>query len=208
MNVLYAYAAAIEAGPLPSEFDADVEFLELGVGKTASTFVLTERLQREPKPELLVLFGVCGVHAGAALEVGDLCLVSVDCLADEGVQTETGFVELEQLLLQREFELDLVQTARAAAILAGVPVVKGSTVSTCSGNDATARDLAERTGAATETMEGAAVALVCRRSSVAMVQLRSVSNRTGNRELGGWDLAAACTSLQGAVRKLIAGLEG
>jgi futalosine hydrolase len=60
-----------------------------------------------------------------------------------------------------------------------------------------------RTNAAIETMEGAAVALVCRKLSIPLVQLRSVSNRTGDRERAAWDLDGACAPLHDAVRKLL-----
>jgi futalosine hydrolase len=197
VHVLYVYAAVAEAGPLPAELSGDdAEFLETGVGKTASTFVLTERLQRGPAPDLVVSFGVCGAHS--TLRVGDLCLVGTDCLADEGVQTRTHFLDL----LKSSFAMDEALTAHLAELLGGLPIVAGSTVSTCSGEDSVAKALVERTGAVVETMEGAAIALVCRRSGVPMVQLRCVSNRTGDRERGGWDLVTACANLQSAVRRI------
>lgn len=208
MHILFAYAAPPEAGSLSEEYDVAVsaEFVMLGVGKAASGFRLAQRLEVDPRPNLVVLFGICGAHAGD-LTVGDVCLVESDCLADEGVQTEDGFLSLADLGLGAgtEFDMDGRRTAEAAAMLGGVPIVRGSTVSTCSGNDAMAATLATRTAAQIETMEGAAVALVCHELVVPLVQLRSVSNRTGDRARAGWDLTTACANVQDAVRRLMAG---
>lgn len=208
MHILFAYAAPAEAGSLPEEHDIAVsaEFVMLGVGKSASAFQLSQRLSVEPRPNLVVLFGLCGAHAGD-LAVGDVCLVERDCLADEGVQTEEEFLPLADLGLDTttEFAMDQRRTKEAAALLGGVPIVRGSTVSTCSGNDAAAAARASRTAAQIETMEGAAVALVCDGCSIPFIQLRCVSNRTGDRQRAGWDLTTACANLQDAVRQLLSG---
>lgn len=208
MHPLFAYAAPLEAGPLPEEthLATPAEFLCVGVGKALSSHALTLRLTTAPQPGLVVLFGVCGAHADVdePLDVGDLCLVGEDVLADEGVQTEDAFLSLHDLGLSGEtsFAMDHRCTAAAAEIL-GVPVVRSSTVSTCSGNDRDATARAVRANAAIETMEGAAVALVCHKLSIPLVQLRSVSNRTGDRERAAWDLDGACATLHDAVRKLL-----
>jgi len=83
-----------------------------------------------------------------------------------------------------------------------VPVVRGATVSNCSGSDPLALAIARRSGAAVETMEGAAVLQVCAHFGVPVVQLRCVSNRTGDRARGGWDLRGAVDRLHAAVRVL------
>jgi len=51
-------------------------------------------------------------------------------------------------------------------------------------------------------MEGAAVMLVCQHLGVPAVQLRAVSNRTGEREAAGWDLHGSLRALHAALRAL------
>jgi futalosine hydrolase len=51
-------------------------------------------------------------------------------------------------------------------------------------------------------MEGAAVFQVCARLGVPAVQLRCVSNRTGDRARGGWDLHGSIARLHAALRAL------
>lgn len=206
MRVLCTYAAPIEAGPLPGE-GLPVEFLELGVGKTAATRTLTLRLASSP-PDLVLLFGVGGAYRDQGLEGGDLCLVTEDRLADEGVATESGFLGLDELELGiiGPFEMDREHTDSIARHLGIEQRVHGATVSTCSGTQARAEDLVARSGAVIESMEGAAVAFVCERAGTPLVQLRCVSNFAGDRAQGAWDLEGSASILQAAVRRLAKGI--
>jgi len=179
----------------------------IGVGKAAAAMRTTELLVRA-RPAWLLLIGVCGAYATARdaprLAPGDMCLVGEDRLADEGVALADGeFRGIAALGLGNEgpFRADLART-NAIAERMGIPVVRGATVSTCSGNDEISRAMARRTGAHVETMEGAAVLQVCEQFAVRAVQLRCVSNYTGQRASGNWDLAGAVDRLATAVRAL------
>ena len=188
-------AAAIEGGAL-----ADAV---LGVGKAAAAMRTTQLLLAE-RPPWLLLIGVCGAYPESGLEVGALCLVGEDLLADEGVALPGGgFLGLAEMGLGEigPFVADAARTRVAARLLAA-PVLRGATVSTCSGDDERSRALATRSGAQVETMEGAAVLQVCRALAVPAVQLRCVSNRTGDRARAGWDLHGAIDRLHAAVRTL------
>lgn len=200
---LPVYAAAVEGDAL-----GDLGARRLGVGKTAAAVALVEVLAAA-RPAGVLLFGVGGAYAerhreGASLRPGDVVVVGSDRLADEGVRTRARFLDLGALGLPSEgpFAMDAAATAIAAQRLA-VRVVDGATVSTCSGTDELAVDLAHRTGAEVETMEGAAVALVCARHRVPLVHVRAISNWCGDRERGGWDLALAVGAVQRAVRRLL-----
>jgi len=194
-------AAAIEGGTL-----ADAV---IGVGKAAAAMHTTRLLLGE-RPAWLLLIGVCGAYPESGLDVGALCLVGEDLLADEGVALPGGgFLGLETMGLGEvgPFLADPTRTHAAARLLAA-PVLRGATVSTCSGDDERSRALAVRSGAQVETMEGAAVLQVCRAFDVPVVQLRCVSNRTGDRARAGWDLRRAIDRLHAAVRTLKQGWEG
>lgn len=191
---LIVCAAAVEGGGL---CDAVI-----GVGKAAATLRTCELLLRS-RPPWLLLVGVCGAYPGT-LAVGDLCVVGEDRLADEGVGLRAGgFTGIAAMGLGDEgpFRGD-VERSQAIAGRLGCPIVAGATVSTCSGCDERSLALAGRSGAQVETMEGAAVLLVCQHLGVPAVQLRCVSNRTGEREAAGWDLHGAASRLQAALRGL------
>lgn len=192
---LIVCAAAVEGGGLCDEV--------IGVGKTAATLRVTELLVRA-RPAWLLLVGVCGAYPGAGLAIGELCVVGEDRLGDEGVAMAGGeFVGIAAMGLGDEgpFAADAARTTALAARL-GIRVVAGATVSTCSACDERSRALAGRTRAQVETMEGAAVLQVCQHLGVPAVQLRAVSNRTGDREAAGWDLHGATAALQAALRGL------
>lgn len=199
---LFVYAAPVEAGGLAQRPD----MLALGVGKTAAALSLALRLSSDDPPAAVVAFGFAGAYPGGP-EVGALVVVDRDVLADEGVQTPDGFSTLADLGLpaQTSVRADEALSARVAALLR-VRRVAGATVSTCSGTDALASERLASSGAAVESMEGAAIGLVCARLGVPFTQLRAISNRTGDRERAGWDLADAADKVQAAVARLTAEL--
>lgn len=202
MNVLWAYAHPKEAEGLELS-----QSVQLGVGKVEAALALTRRLSAQT-PDVIVNFGVAGVFPGAGLKVGDVCLVTQESFADEGLVTEDGFEDLVALKLADRvvWDADAVWTRRVADLLDDVPQVRGTTVSTISGTDALAKAYANRVRPAVETMEGAAVARVCEAFGVPWVQLRSISNRVGDRANGGWDIRLAKTQLHAAVRRVLGSL--
>ncbi len=206
MSTLFVYAAPREGAWL-----ARVAKLELGVGKIAATMGLTAALA-ERRPRVVVQFGVCGAYPArhlrpglAELHVLDTCVVASEVVVDDGVQTPDGFLDLAQLSLAEAGPIVAdVERSRALASLLGCPLVTGATVSTGAGTEALSQAYAARSGAQVESMEGGAVAAVCRRFRVAHVQLRVVSNRTGDRGQSGWDLDGAITKLTAAVERVLA----
>jgi len=188
----------------------------LGVGKTNAAMHLPGALRANPEARAVLLYGVAGAfpdrHRGAPAPVrnGALCIVGSDRFGDEGVETPKGFVDLgspvfgsgQRLADTGPFPANPRMAQQAAALL-GVPIVRGVTVSTCSGTDATSQRMHKRSGADVETMEGAAVAYVCRQLELPLLHVRAISNWTGDRSRGEWNLGAAVESVQRAVRRLL-----
>ena len=206
MKPLLVYAAPIEGAQIAAALPVH-RFAELGVGMARAAMNLTRALFLGPPPPLVIGFGFAGAYpAGeAALAVGDCCLVSREVFADEGVETGSGFLDLAKLGFAGVAELLADNRAtRAAAAALGAPVVAGATVASCSGTDARAAALAKRARAQVETMEGAAVALVCARFGIPWIELRVISNRCGEREQAGFDIARARAKLADRVPKLVA----
>lgn len=202
MTILWAYAHPKEAEGLDLP-----ESVQLGVGKIEAALALSRRLS-EGLPVAVVNFGVAGVFPGVGLSVGEVCIVQEETLADEGVATQDGFEDLAELGLSStvRWSADPRWVQRALAVLPGAARVRGTTVSTVSGTDALAQAYAARVSPAVESMEGAAVARVCEAFGVPWVQVRSISNRVGDRARGGWDLRLAKARLHEAVRALLTGL--
>ncbi len=211
---LVVYPAPLESPGLP----VDCAY-EVGVGKVAATMGLYSLLlqleTRRPVRGVLL----CGT-AGACPErvrgskppvrLGQVCIVASDTLADEGVATAAGFLDLgaaregQRLIDTGPFPAN-PRIANDAAAVFGAPLVRGATVSTCSGADDAARALYRRVHADVETMEGAAVAAVCRRREIPLLQLRAIGNWTGDRARGEWNLGAAVDALRHVLQPLFPG---
>lgn len=208
MPTLFVYAAPREGAWLAHR---GVSTLELGVGKIAATMSLTAALA-ERRPPLVLQFGVCGAYPARhlrgklpELRVLDTCVVASEIAIDDGVQTPEGFLDLAQLQLAEAKPIIADEPrSRSIAMLLGCPLVAGATVSTGAGTEALSQAYAARGDVQVESMEGAAVAAVCRRFQVPHVQVRVVSNRTGDRQLSGWDLDGAITKLTHAIERVLA----
>jgi futalosine hydrolase len=194
----------------------ELEF-EIGVGKVAATmglYSLLCNLETRRRVAAVLLVGIAGaVPAGIRgnpppVAKGRLCVVGQDVLADEGVATPAGFVDFgaagKKHLLDTGPYPASPRLAQDAAQHLGVPIVRGATVSTCSGTDAQARAIWQRTHADIETMEGAAIAAVCRRRELPLLQLRAISNWTGDRDEAQWNIGAALDTLRQALQSLFA----
>ena len=188
-----------------------------GVGKTATTLSLYSHLRSNPGFRAVLLFGFAGAFpdrhrdSPGPLRRGELCVVGSDRFGDEGVETPSGFQDFgaptwgagQRLSDTGPFPANPRMAQQVAALLS-VPIVRGVTVSTCSGTEATSERMARRSGADVETMEGAAAAYVCRQLELPMLHVRAISNWTGDRTRGDWNRGAALDALHRAVNKLFA----
>ncbi|MFN3241652.1 MAG: futalosine hydrolase [Planctomycetota bacterium] len=201
----------LHAAPIEGHGLEDLGVQSIGVGKTAAAFGAADLLRRRDGVRAVLLFGVAGAYperhrdGPPPLDIGDVAVVSHDLLADEGVETPDGFLDLGSMQLGDcgPFLAD-PRLARDAAVRLGCPSVHGLTVSSCSGTDEASRRARQRGGGGdVETMEGAAVAYVCRKLEVPLLHVRAISNWTGDRDRGAWNLGAAVDAVQRAVRRLM-----
>lgn len=201
----------LHAAPIEGHGLEDLGVASIGVGKTAAAFGAADLLRRREDVRAVLLFGVAGAyperHRGSAPPVGiaDVAVVTHDLLGDEGVETPDGFLDLGSMQLGDcgPFVAD-PRLARDAAERLGCPSVHGLTVSTCSGTDGASQRVVQRCGGGdVETMEGAAVAYVCRKLEIPLLHVRAISNWTGDRDRGEWNLGAAVDTVQRAVRRLM-----
>jgi futalosine hydrolase len=186
-----------------------------GIGRTNAAAATTEALiraavGREPFGAVLSA-GVAGAlpAPGGRAAIGQVILASVSVYMEEGLMTPRGFVNTAAMGFPLgDFEGNGVPADEGLLDRLGAHFRTDviATVATCSGTDAAAAEVARRTGAAAEAMEGAAVVHAARRLRVPAIELRAISNTTGDRSRQVWDLATGLRALGEGVRTAAAAL--
>lgn len=189
--------------------EAAIDLVVTGVGKSGAAGAVA-RLLDPPRHPIVLSIGVCGSLPGAAgtagLPIGAIVAAAASVFADEGVAADTGFTDMARLGFPPAPGLGAAVPAHPEVLAALRPLADAigpiATVSTCSGTDALAIEIARRTDGVAEAMEGAAVGLVAHRLGVRFGELRVVSNTTGSRTSQRWDLPGALARLSDVVSRL------
>jgi futalosine hydrolase len=189
-----------------------------GVGKSSAAFCAGHLLGREEYRAVLNL-GCAGAFPGGALSMGDVVIADREVFADEGADAPEGFLDLAKLRLpvldapapiynlvpiRSPCRLSPHSLARLSGEL-GFPVRAGPlcTVSTTSASDRRSREVAARWRPMAESMEGAALALAALRHSLPFLEVRGISNYTGDRDPGAWELSRAVSRAAAAMTRLV-----
>jgi len=187
----------------------EVHVVAGGVGRSNAAAATTQAIIENGPFELVMSCGIAGALPESSLETGDVLLASCCIYAEEGIITPDGFDTMQGIgITLGDFDGNVVPVDEyAMQALEGLfeegPI---ATVATCSGTDQQAALIAARTGAKAEAMEGAAVVHAARRLDVPGIELRSISNQTGDRQGQEWNIPAALESLHTAVPRLIEAL--
>lgn len=209
------------------EISTVLDMVVTGVGKASAAGGVARVL--DPRRHGLVLsVGIAGLlpsvqarHArselgtGGSVKIGSVVGADRCVFADEGVLTPDGFSDLGSIGFPpgvgprwrgEEYLVDagVIELIESISGGAGDQVAIGgiATVSTCSGTDALASEIARRTGAIGEGMEGAAAAVSADRLGVLAGEIRAISNATGDRERQGWNIPVAIESLSVVLGRL------
>ncbi|MCX9085595.1 MAG: futalosine hydrolase [Candidatus Methanoperedens sp.] len=191
----------------------NILFSHSGIGKVNAAHSVTLLLEYQ-KPEMLILFGIAGAYVRAG--VGDVVIAESENYAEEGVMTLDGWRSMEFTgfsLLKKEikyfntFSIDrkLSQLAFEASKDIGLKVHSGNfiTVSQCSGTRKTGQIIRERFDGICENMEGAAVAHICAKYDIPMIEIRGISNIIEDRDLKNWNIPLAVSNCSKAVNEVV-----
>jgi futalosine hydrolase len=185
-----------------------VDLIESGVGKAQAAAACAWAFH-PARHRGVISLGIAGALPGSGLMITQIVLASRSRFADEGIATPAGFRALDTLGFPPAAfdpagaEPDPAWRARLAPLADRVGPI--ATVSTCSSRDDLAHEIARRTGAVAEAMEGAAVAAALSRlpgSPPCFAEIRVVSNTTGDRDRQTWDLPRALDRLAGLTRQI------
>ncbi len=207
MRVLVVTSVPAEAEAIRSHDGATV--VVSGIGRTNAAAATAETILQHGPFDAVLSAGVAGALPGGGLEVGEAVVASSCVYVEEGLVTPSGFSNMAAMGFSLgDFEgnavpVDAQLLSRLAGHFRTGPI---ATVATCSGTDAAAEAVVDRTGAIAEAMEGAAVVHAARRQRVPAIELRVVSNTTGDRPRQQWDLAGALAALGPAVEQALSSL--
>lgn len=180
----------------PSGYSVSVLITGVGMVNTA----LMMGRYAGPYFDLVVNAGVCGAF-NRKLQTGDVVLVNEDVLSELGAEDGYAFLTYDQLGLpgQHVFRPSPVHTWQA---LAKLPRVKGITVNTVHGHEASIARIEQLYHPDVESMEGAAFFAACG-DAVAGIQVRAVSNYVERRDKSKWQMPLAIANLNDRLIALI-----
>lgn len=192
MNLLLITAVDAEADALSGVADAMV--IAGGIGRTNAAAATTQAILEHGPFRAVCSVGIAGVLPGADLAIGETLVAEACIYAEEGLLTSDAFMDVAAMGFslgdfpgnQVPVDKELLQQLNQH-----MPTGRIATVATCSGSDLQAELIARRTSAIAEAMEGAAVVHAARRLGVPAIEIRTISNTTGDRQHQQWDLDGA-----------------
>lgn len=209
MNVLIVTAVSAEAEALGNLDGACV--IAGGVGRTNSASATTAAVLQRGPFMAVINAGIAGILPGADLAIGDVLVADCCVYLEEGIETPTGFRDLDTMGFPlgdfpgNRVPVDPTLLATLGASYATGPI---ATVATCAGTDAKAQDVVQRTSALAEAMEGASVVHAARLLGLPAIEIRSMSNTTGDQDAQIWDIETALKALGVAVPEMLKQLRG
>jgi futalosine hydrolase len=183
----------------------ELHFFVHGVGAPYAQMHL-QNLIYDCKPDLIIQAGIAGTFNSGA-SIGEVYNVTADRFADLGAQDDEQFLQLTDLGFAHSDTstngwLINIEEAYPAFFL-GLRQVKGITTNTVTGTEKTAQLWKDLYAPQTESMEGAALHLVCLTNKIPFVQLRAISNVVEKRDRTKWQIATAIENLNDTLIEFI-----
>ncbi len=208
-----------EVEPIPSSTDlrscwrhGRVLAAETGLGKSNAAATCARLIDRH-SPAIVLGTGIAGGLIERRKGMSRLVLADFEIDADLGFRSAAGWSGLEAMGFHsvaphhNRFPLDQALTDKVESELraAGHRIHRAGfhTSDTVSGTVRFGTGRCERLATELESMEGAAIVQTCIAMGIPTVELRVVSNPIGRREREAWNLPAAFTALDQALRDLV-----
>jgi futalosine hydrolase len=156
----------------------NVQVLITGVGMVNTAFMMGRHITVQY--DLIINAGVCGAF-NRDLQLGQLVNVTQDVLSELGAEDGDDFLTYDQMGLPGEHMFSYHFQHLPTAI-DSLKKVKGITVNTVHGNDASIKKIRQLYNADVESMEGAAFFSSCYNGSHHYVQIRAISNYVEKRD--------------------------
>jgi futalosine hydrolase len=208
MKVLVVAATENEIKPYLLEQNSP-DILITGVGIPATIYCLTMKLLSK-NYDLALQAGIAGVLDDRQ-EIGATVVVNKDTFGDLGIResgafqplADTGFLHKDEppysdgWLVNPHTHLQNIS----------LPPVSAVTINTVTDDIETIRMQQQQFNADIESMEGAAFHYVCLQQKIPFLQIRSISNRVGERNKDKWEIKKAIANLNDHLIQIIENLK-
>ncbi|MEO7293269.1 MAG: futalosine hydrolase [Ginsengibacter sp.] len=196
MKILVVAATQLETQPFIN-LKNNTGVLISGVGIPSTVYHLTKKLLHE-KYDVVIQAGIAGTFS-KKIKKGEVVVVEQDAFGDIGFEEKREFKTIFQLGFSDKntfpFKNGTLVNASEIVTIKHLKKVNGVTVNKISDRKKQARQLKEIFNADVESMEGAAFHFVCLQQNIPFLQLRSISNKVGERDKTKWNLIEAIANL-------------
>ena len=187
---LLAKLAWEESNVSHEAYNHQLTLLVAGVGMVSTAFSMGTKLALE-QFDLAINLGIAGAF-DRSLKLGEVVEVKSDQLSEMGAEDGEKFLSLAELGMAepREFIFENVY-----AIEHQLKTVRGITVNTVHGKEASIELINKRLNPQVESMEGAAFFNACKMANTSALQLRAISNYVEARNKSNWKIDLAVDNL-------------
>ena len=178
-----------------------------GIGQLQSAYALQNRIRLE-RPDLVIQAGIGG--SPDKDDMGKVCAIGTEKMGDLGVMEKSGCTDIFGMGLENPDRFPfrdgkLENPYKSLLEWTGLPVLDGTTVNSIRSTDVDGFQLNPLR--VVESMEGAALHYVSLMEKVPFLQIRAISNITGDRDKSRWKLKEALTGLHRELVIMIQKLE-
>ena len=164
----------------------DIDIFISGIGSAFTIFNLTQLLQNKTYNKVINV-GIAGTY-NKNINLGELVFVEKDCFADLGIDDNGVFKTLAEEKLSDQSN-ELFSSAKSTEL--PYKKVNAITVNTASGSKEAIETWKQKFNPDIETMEGAAIFLVCNKINIPVMQIRAISNFVEPRNKANWEISKA-----------------
>lgn len=179
----------------------NVDQLVAGIGMVATTHALTKTLMTG-NYDLVVNMGIAGSFQNK-FEIGSVLQVVSELIVELGVEDNGAFIPADEMKLVKTEDVLFETEVRVQSL----EVANGITVNRVHGSADSIQKIVAQFNPDVESMEGAALAYVCKQFGVPWVQIRAISNRVEPRNRDAWNIPLAITNLHAAVHSYLETLQ-
>ena len=179
-----------------------------GVGLVNTTYNLTKKISLE-KPDMAIQAGIAGSFQPLVYTPGDVVAVKEEVMGDLGVMEGNDMWNDIFKLKLSDPNLFPFKSGRLPNPhnklfqKINLPLVSAVSVNEITTSPKRIHQLIEHYAPAIESMEGAAFHYVCLNEGIPFMQIRSISNKIGERDKTQWQLNKAIENLQNTLITLI-----